>query len=131
LPTLRLLRYIIRHEEKEAMSTLTFGTLQLAQRLKKTGIQGNEAEAIAEAVRDAQVNANIATKRDVSILETRIAETKAELIKWVVNAGELQTAMIAALSTTVDSKRALICHRICKQFQTRHCEKRSTEAIDC
>lgn len=79
------------------MSALTFDTLQFVQRLKKAGIQDNEAEAIAEAVRDAQANADIATKRDIAILETRIAETKAELIKWVVSAGVLQTAMIGAL----------------------------------
>jgi predicted phage gp36 major capsid-like protein len=75
------------------VNALTFDTLQFVQRLKKAGIQDVEAEA----VRDAQANADIATKRDIAVLETRIAETKAELIKWVVSVGVLQTAMIGAL----------------------------------
>ena len=83
------------------MSALTLDTLQFVQRLKKAGMQSNEAEAIAEviaeAVRGGQTNADIATKRDIAILETRIAETKAELIKWVVSVGMLQTALIGAL----------------------------------
>ena len=72
------------------MSALTFDTRQFVQRLKKAGMQSSEAEAIAEAVRDARRNADIATKRD-------IAETKAELVKWVVSVGVLQTALIGAL----------------------------------
>ena len=76
------------------MSALTLDTLQFVQRLKKAGMQSNEAEAIAEviaeSVRGVQTNTDIATKRD-------IAETKAELIKWVVSVGMLQTALIGAL----------------------------------
>ncbi len=45
--------------------------------------------------------ANVATKRDVDLLgiriETRLTETKSELIRWVVGAGFLQTALIAVL----------------------------------
>jgi hypothetical protein len=72
------------------MATMTFDTLQFVQRLKKAGVQEKEAEAIAEAVRDAQANSEIATKRD-------LAELKADLVKWVVTVGVLQTAMIGAL----------------------------------
>jgi uncharacterized membrane protein len=90
------------------MSTLTFDTLQFVQRLKKAGVRDSEAEAIAEAVRDAQANADIATKRDIvevkaelkrdiAEVKTNIAEVKAELIKWVVSVGVLQTALIGAL----------------------------------
>ncbi|MDP3876864.1 MAG: hypothetical protein Q8Q50_07780 [Methylobacter sp.] len=42
-----------------------------------------------------------ATKQDVREselkLELKIAETKADLIRWIVGAGFLQTALIAAL----------------------------------
>jgi hypothetical protein len=110
------------------MITLTFDTLQFVQRLKKAGIKEIEAEAIAEAVRDAQANtdaaikrdlaafeADLATKRDIVMLEVkivetkrdleikihdlevRIAETKADLTRWVVSVGVLQTAIIGAL----------------------------------
>jgi hypothetical protein len=44
------------------MTTVTFDALQFIQRLRKAGINENEAEAIAEAVRDVQVNADLATK---------------------------------------------------------------------
>jgi uncharacterized protein (DUF111 family) len=83
------------------MATLTVDTHQFVQRLKKAGIQEAEAEAIAEVVRDAQANADLATKQDLSIiearLETKMAEMKADLIKWVVSVGVLQIALIAAL----------------------------------
>jgi hypothetical protein len=92
------------------MMTLTFDTLQFVQRLKKAGVKEMEAEAIAEGFRDFQANidatvrhdlatfeTDLATKRDIMTLEVKIAETKAELIKWVVSAGVLQTAIIGAL----------------------------------
>jgi hydroxylamine reductase (hybrid-cluster protein) len=86
-----------------AMTAVTFDTLQFVQRLKKAGIKENEAEAIAEAVRDVQANTkneleqritesntNLATKYDIETvrkdietvkkdLEVKIAETKAEI----------------------------------------------------
>ena len=86
--------------------------MQFVQRLKKAGIKEEEAEAIAEAVRDVQASADLATKQDVALLqqsskqdlavteaklEVKIAETKADLIRWVVGVGMLQTAMIAAM----------------------------------
>ena len=39
----------------------------------------------------------LATKYDIRELEVKLAETKSELICWVVGAGFLQTALIAAL----------------------------------
>lgn len=51
------------------MTTITFDTLQFVQRLKKAGINEAEAEAIAEAVRDVQSNADVETKQDLSIVK--------------------------------------------------------------
>ena len=83
------------------MASITFDTLQFVQRLKKAGMPENEAEAIAEAVRDVQEKNDVATSRDVAMteakLEVKIAETKSDLIKWVVGIGVLQTSLIAAL----------------------------------
>lgn len=90
------------------MSTITFDTLQFVQRLKKAGIAEAEAEAIAEAVRDVQASGEVATKQDIALirqdlevtkahLEVKIAETKADLVRWVVGVGVLQTALIAAM----------------------------------
>ena len=52
-------------------------------------------------------NADVATKHDLKEtelkLEIRIAETKSELIGWVVAAGFLQTTLITALLFKVSS----------------------------
>jgi stage III sporulation protein SpoIIIAA len=52
----------------------------------------------------AAFEAKMATKRDIAALEVKIAETRAEiaqtkadLIRWVVSVGVLQTAIIGAL----------------------------------
>ena len=55
------------------ITTLTFDTLQFVQRLKKAGIKEEEAEAIAEAVRDVQASADLATKQDVALLQQNLA----------------------------------------------------------
>jgi hypothetical protein len=89
-------------------ATITFDTLQFVQRLKKAGIKEPEAEAIAEAVRDVQTNSDVATKHDLAAVEAKlqakiaetkveIERTKAELVRWVVTVGVLQTAIIAGL----------------------------------
>lgn len=83
------------------MSAISFDTLQFVQRLKRAGMGEAEAEAIAEAVRDVQAGTEVATKQDLAVtsaaLEVKIAETKADLVRWVVGVGVLQTALIAAM----------------------------------
>ncbi len=39
----------------------------------------------------------MATKLDIEIIRKEMAETKAELVRWIVGAGFLQTVLIAAL----------------------------------
>lgn len=57
--------------------------------------------AITEAFKEAHGEAEVATKADIRELElkfeARMSETKAELVRWIVGAGFLQTALIAAL----------------------------------
>lgn len=57
--------------------------------------------AITEAFKEAHGEAEVATRRDIDELRLELAlklsETKSELIRWVVGAGFLQTALIAAL----------------------------------
>ena len=87
------------------MATLTFDTLRYSKRLREAGYTTQQAEAAAEAQAEAFQSAfdlaEVATKRDIEELrltmEVKIAETKSELIRWVVGAGFLQTALIAAL----------------------------------
>lgn len=90
------------------MTTITFDTHRFVQRLKESGIAENQAEAITEAFKEAHGEAEVATKRDVELirndlretelkLEVKLAETKSDLVRWVVGAGFLQTALITAL----------------------------------
>ena len=58
-----------------------------------------EAEALAEVL-ETNVR-DLSTKFDIELLRaemrTELAETKSDLIRWVVGVGVLQTALIAAL----------------------------------
>lgn len=90
------------------MATITFDTFKFVTRLKESGLSENQAIAITEAFKEAHGEAEVATRSDLRELElkmenrfkeldVKIAETKSELIRWVVGAGFLQTALIAAL----------------------------------
>ena len=101
------------------MSTVTFDTHEFIKELKNAGFSEEQAEAITnlqkatisttleQARHDYQLD-DLATKRDLKELEFRlevrikdtelkIVESKAELIRWVVGVGLLQTALITAL----------------------------------
>ncbi len=83
------------------MSSITFDTLKFVTRLKESGLGENQAVAITEAFKEAHGEAEVATRHDIEELrlelELKLSETKSELIRWVVGAGFLQTALIAAL----------------------------------
>jgi len=89
------------------MATITFDTLAYAKKLRSAGFTEQQAEVAAEAQKEtievviAELETRhlneMATKLDIEILRKEIAETKAELVRWVVGAGFLQTVLIAAL----------------------------------
>ncbi|WP_333874099.1 DUF1640 domain-containing protein [Methylobacter sp.] len=90
------------------MTTLAFDTYAFIRKLKESGITEEQARAQVEALSLAfeQFQSELhlsesATKQDIREgelkLELKIAETKAELVRWIVGAGFLQTALIAAL----------------------------------
>ena len=105
------------------MTTLTFDTHEFITELKQAGLSESQAEAITRLHRQA-ANAtidyvkhehsleNVITNKDLdariketelkielvrSELKRDIAETKAELIRWVVGVGLLQITIITAL----------------------------------
>lgn len=47
------------------MATITFDTLKFARRLTEAGLPASQAEAISDAFRDAQGEAELATRRDI------------------------------------------------------------------
>ena len=101
------------------MTTITFDTHEFIKELKSVGFSEEQAEVITnlqkttinttleQAKHNYQLN-DLATKRDLKELEfqlesrtkdteLKIVESKAELIRWVVGVGLLQTALITAL----------------------------------
>ena len=90
------------------MATLAFDTYAFIRKLKESGITEEQAraqvEALSLALEQFQGELHLsesATRQDVSEseskLELKIAETKAELVRWIIGAGFLQTALIAGL----------------------------------
>ncbi|MFN3076431.1 MAG: hypothetical protein ABT940_06055 [Alphaproteobacteria bacterium] len=80
------------------MSTATFDKLIYLETLKASGIPEARAHAHAldEAMRDA-----VATKGDITALradmETRIAELKFDLLKWIVGLALAQMGLLVGL----------------------------------
>jgi hypothetical protein len=90
------------------MSAITFDTHLFVRKLRETGITEPQAEVIVGVVRDAVASTELTTKtdleivklelkRDIETVRKEMAENKAELVRWIVGAGFLQTVLIAAL----------------------------------
>jgi len=83
------------------MATITFDTLKFVEHLREAGVPEAQAKAMSDVQKEllAEIfeQKELATKIDIKELELKIAEVKAELVRWVVGAGFLQTALIAAL----------------------------------
>ncbi|HCI52566.1 MAG TPA: DUF1640 domain-containing protein [Gallionella sp.] len=64
------------------MSTVTFDTLKFVKTPEASGMQNNQAEAIANAYRDASNDQELVTKKDIQL---ELAPMKAELqiLKWM------------------------------------------------
>jgi hypothetical protein len=83
------------------MATITFDTLKFVRTLKESGIPENQAEAITTAFKAATGEVDLVTKQDLTVavkeLEAKIATVETNLTRWIISAGVLQTALIAAL----------------------------------
>nr|VFK65455.1 MAG: Protein of unknown function (DUF1640) [Candidatus Kentron sp. UNK]VFK72406.1 MAG: Protein of unknown function (DUF1640) [Candidatus Kentron sp. UNK] len=94
------------------MNAITFDTLQFTKRLTQAGATPQLAEATAEAFKEASGQAELATKRDIEQLEGKIdrnverleakinaglAETKNDIIKWVVGLTFAQIALLLGI----------------------------------
>jgi hypothetical protein len=78
------------------MATLTFDTLKLAKRLEAGGFTAQQAATAAEALAESLSGgtSELATKAD---LNAALAETKADILKWMFSAMVAQTGLIVAL----------------------------------
>jgi len=79
------------------MSAITFDTLKFSKTLEKAGVPAAQAEAFAEAFKDASGEAEVATKRDIEKLEGKIAEMKFDLLKWVVGLALAQFGILIGI----------------------------------
>jgi hypothetical protein len=83
------------------MSTITFDTLKFVRTLKAAGVPENQAEAISEAFRDAQGEAELATKRDIDDLrrdmDARFIQMEQHLIIKLGTLMALSIGIVAAL----------------------------------
>ena len=77
----------------------TLDTHETVKSLTAVGFTDAQAEALTAAVMQAvDIDlSNIATKADMADLRREMAETKAELVKWVVGVGFAQVATILAV----------------------------------
>lgn len=83
------------------MGAVAFDTLKLAQRLEAAGLPGRQAReiasALAETIGDAVVTREYLDLRlgeATARLEAKIAESRAEILKWMFGAVGLQTLAI-------------------------------------
>ncbi|CDH45318.1 MAG: DUF1640 domain-containing protein [Candidatus Competibacteraceae bacterium] len=96
------------------MTALTFDTLAYVKTLRDAGVEEKQAEAQASALATVLKGSGegVATKadihdlkRDIELLKAEskkdLSETKAELIRWVVGIGFLQSALIIGILAKV------------------------------
>lgn len=87
------------------MATITFDTHKFITRLEGAGFSREQAEAVAEVFKDASGEAEVATRRDIQEIATRLeakmdktaADLKVDIFKWVTGALIAQAAVIATL----------------------------------
>jgi len=69
------------------MLAVAFDTLKLARKLESAGMQPKQAQdmsaALAETLTEWHSVGNLSTKEDIQRLETKISETKAEILQWL------------------------------------------------
>ena len=79
------------------MATITFDTLKFVRTLKDAGVPENQAEACKEAQSDAELATKYDMKELVLRLEAKINEVKYDMVKWIAGMLIAQTGLVAAL----------------------------------
>ena len=90
------------------MTSITFDTLAFTEELAAAGVPEQQAKVQARAISKVLVSQKLATKADIGIIQKEmiameerlrreIAETKSELLKWVIGLLLAQTGIIIAV----------------------------------
>jgi hypothetical protein len=77
--------------------SVPFDTLKLARRFEAAGIEAKQAGDMAEAIAEAMLESNLATKADVGKLETRLELAVRDLKIWTGSIAAAGVTIIAAL----------------------------------
>ncbi len=64
------------------MSTITFDTHKFVRKLKESGFDEKQAEALTEAMQDAIADSELVTKKDLQI-ELAPVKTDMQILKWM------------------------------------------------
>lgn len=83
------------------MTAMTFDTLKLAKRRRAGGFSEDQAESVADALRESVSGGDLATKSD---LAAGLAGHKAEIIKWMFGAMLAQGAAVVTLVKLLPGK---------------------------
>ncbi len=82
------------------MIAITFDTLTFTEKLTSADVPEKQAKALAMAMSEILQSKELATKHDITQLRLEIArdiaETKVELLKWLIGLLVAQTGMIIA-----------------------------------
>ncbi|GGD98181.1 hypothetical protein GCM10010985_61160 [Caballeronia grimmiae] len=85
---------------KHHMTAIVFDTLAYAEKLEAAGFTAEQAKGQAHALREI-IDNQIATKQDIASLDAsitaKLADAKAELIKWVVGTMFAMTALFVGV----------------------------------
>ncbi|MBJ7309913.1 hypothetical protein ACFOLJ_10010 [Rugamonas sp. CCM 8940] len=81
----------------ELMEQVAASTASVSRQDNKIEQLGGKIDLLDAKVEAMYVKLDAKIDRVQALLEARIAEVKAELVRWVVGVGMLQTALIAAL----------------------------------
>jgi hypothetical protein len=97
------------------MTNLALEALKVSKRLREAGFSEAQAESVTDATRESVTGGDLATRSDitllrsdlsaaVSTLEAKIADSKAEMIKWVFGAMLAQGTLVVTLIKLLPGK---------------------------
>ena len=79
------------------MATMASDTLKFVRKLKESGLPESQAEAIADAFRDAQSEAELATKRDIEDVRRNMREMEQRMVSKLGGLIVLAVGVVATL----------------------------------
>ncbi|CAA2105987.1 MULTISPECIES: hypothetical protein [Methylobacterium] len=82
------------------MATIALDTLAIARKLKAAGFSDDQAEAVTGVLRETR-ETDLSTLVTKSDLKTEIAESKYDILKWVLSAIGFQTIVIVGAIVTL------------------------------